>query len=165
MAGLASALTVVGSLVGGVGAIASGAAQSSALKAQADAAERAGHEQAAAAQREALQRQKEAKLVLSRQQAVAAASGGSATDTTVLKLMGDTAAQGQYNSQSAIYEGKAAEAAAKDQAAIDRMQARSARVSGFIDAGGTLLSGLNSYLRYKPYEPDYATTMPMLKYG
>jgi len=165
MASLGAVLALGSTLIGGVGAVASGASQASAMRAQADAAERQSKEVEASAQREAIQRRKEANLVLSRQQALAASSGGSATDTTILNLAGDTAAQGQYNVSSAVAEGQAQGAGLRDQAAIYRQNARQAMLGGFIDAGGTLLSGFSSYMKYRPYDP-YATStaMPTLRY-
>jgi len=146
-------LAILGSALGAVGSVASGASQSAALKAQANAAERQANEEQAAAQRDAISRREEANLVLSRQQAVAAASGGSATDTTILNLIGNTAARGDYNVASSIYEGKARAANLYDQAAIDRQQARASMLSGIIGGGATLLQGISSYNRYR-YDPN-----------
>lgn len=136
---------LAGTALSAVGAIASGNAQSAGLKAQAAAAERQASEERAASQREAMVRAKEARLMMSRQQAVAAASGGGATDPTVLDIMGDTAQQGEFNTQSALYEGEARGRGLEDQAAISRMQARQAKLAGFIGAGSTMLSGVSEF--------------------
>jgi hypothetical protein len=136
---------LAGSALSAAGSIAAGNHQSAAMNAQAQAAERQAAEERAASQREAVQRAREAKLVLSRQQAVAAASGGGATDTTVLGLMGDVAAQGQFNTASALYEGEARGRGLEDQAALSRMQARQAKLAGFIGAGSTMLTGISGF--------------------
>lgn len=138
-------LGLAGAALSGVGSIVGGIAQSNAMEAQAKAAERQASEERAASQREAIQRSKEARLVMSRQQAVAASSGAGATDPTVLKLMGDVAGQGYVNSQAAIYEGESRGRALEDQAAISRMQGRQARLSGFIGAGTSILSGFSGF--------------------
>lgn len=150
MAGVAAGVGLLGTLVSTVGTVVGAQQSAAAQEAEAAAMERRGSEEQAAAQREAIRRQKEAKLLLSRQQAVAAASGGAATDSTVLDIMGDTAAEGQYQSQSAIYEGKARAAGLDDQAAIARMRAKQTRLAGFIDAGSTMLSGISSFAKYRP---------------
>ena len=138
-------LGLAGAALSGIGSIAGGIAASNASEAQAKAAERQASEERAASQREAVQRSKEARLVMSRQQAVAGASGAGATDPTVLKLMGDVAGQGYNNSQAALYEGESRGRALEDQAAISRMQGRQARLAGFIGAGTSILSGFSGF--------------------
>ena len=144
------ALLLASTVLEAGGKIITGASQSAALKAEAASAERKADEVLAASTRDAAQRRKEADLVLSRQQAVAAASGGMATDTTVLNLMADTAQEGQYQVATSLYEGKAQRAGLLDQAAIARMQAKQAMLSGFIGAGTTMLNGMSSYSKYRP---------------
>lgn len=141
---LKTALLLGGAALSAGGAIAEGASQANALNATAKAEERRANEEKAAAQRVAIQRQREARVLLSRQQAVAAASGGTATDPTVLDLVGDTAAEGDYQKDTALYEGNVRAAGLLDQAAIDRARARQARFAGFINAGSTMLNGLSS---------------------
>lgn len=157
----------IGSAVSAIGAIATGSAQSAALKAQAAAEERQASEERAASQREAIVRAREARLLMSRQQAVAAASGGGATDPTVLQIMGDTAAQGDFNTQSALYEGEARGRSLEDQAAINRMQARQAKIAGFISAGSTMLSGISSFSSgwAKRKSGFTGSAMPTYRYG
>ena len=145
MSGFEAIVGLIGTGLSAVGSIAAGNAQNEALQAQAAAEERKGNEARAATQREAIQRAKEARLALSRQQAVASASGAGATDPTVLKLMGDVGKQGQYNVASTLYEGEAIQAGMQDQAAISRMRGRQARLAGFIGAGTTMLNGLSGF--------------------
>lgn len=143
-------LALGGTALGTVGAIQQSQTQSAAMEADARAQERAANEQRAAATREAAARAREARALLSRQQAVAAKSGGGATDPTVLKLMGDVAAEGAYQTAAANYEGEARAAGLLDQAAISRMQSRQARMAGYINAGSTLLSGLSDWSKFRP---------------
>ena len=76
MTGLEAALAIGGSLLSAVGSVAGGISADNQAEAQAQAAERQAGEAQAVSQREAIQRSKEAKLLLSRNQALAAASGG-----------------------------------------------------------------------------------------
>lgn len=64
----------------------------------------AGQEQAVA-QREAENRMRESALLMSRAQAVAAASGGGALDPTVLRIIGGLAAEGELAAATERYNG------------------------------------------------------------
>lgn len=61
---------------------------------------------AATSEREAQNIQLQGKLIQSRQQAVAAASGAGATDPTVMTIEGNTAKQTTYDTLSKIWEGQ-----------------------------------------------------------
>lgn len=76
-----------------------------------------------AAQRVAFQKGQEGDLMLSRLKALAAASGGGATDPTVLNLQAGLMHQKAYNLASALYSGE-------EQARSMRMQAAGKRYSG-----------------------------------
>lgn len=162
---LKTALLLGGAALGAGGAIAEGTSQANALNAEAAAMDKRANEEKAAAQREAIQRRRQASVLLSRQQAVAASSGGTATDPTVLDVMGDTAAEGQYQSDVALYQGDVAAAGLQDQAAINRARARQARLAGFINAGSTMLNGFSSIKTpsFKGFGMPRAT--PAYRYG
>ena len=66
--------------------------------------QKAGQERAVAQQR-AIAKRKESTLAQSRATAVAAASGGGAFDPTVVGILGDLEAEGDYNVLAALYEG------------------------------------------------------------
>lgn len=59
----------------------------------------------AVAQREAEEERSKADLVQSRALALAAAGGGGASDTSVMNLMADIEAAGEYRAEAAIYRG------------------------------------------------------------
>ncbi len=141
--------TIGGTVLGAVSSIQQGKYQDAVAQAQAKAEERKANEVQAASQRDAAARAKEAKYVMSRQQAVAAASGGGAGDSTILNLMAQTGAQGQYNANSSIYEGQVQGGDLKYQAGIDRMSGRMQRQAGYIGAGTTLLGGIADFAKYK----------------
>ncbi|WP_442582541.1 hypothetical protein ACSBOB_11590 [Mesorhizobium sp. ASY16-5R] len=147
MTGLETALAIGGSLLSAVGSVAGGISAKQNADAQADAAERQANEARAVSQREAVQRSKEAKLLISRQQALAAASGGGATDPSVLTNTGEIGKQGWLNSQTALYEGESQGRALEDSAAIGRWQGRKEMFAGFVDAGSTTLNGLGGFAK------------------
>lgn len=92
----------------------------------------AGQEQAAG-QRGALQEDRQNKLVQSRAIALAASSGGSATDPTVLRIVGGIASEGAYRQHVALYQGE-------EKARQLRIAAAADRLSGDISAGATIAS-------------------------
>jgi len=116
---------------------------------QADQLDRNAGQSLAASQRNAFQERRQARLVSSRAQALAAASGAGATDPTVLNIQGDIAKQGEYNALTALYNG---DVQAQDQ----RFAAQARRTSGAMEksaadtqALSTVLSGAASlYDRY-----------------
>lgn len=78
------------------------------------------NEERAAAQRTALEQKRQTDLVQSKLQANAAASGGGASDPTVISLASDIEGQGTYQSLFSMYKGEARGSALEDQAAITR---------------------------------------------
>lgn len=95
----------------------------------------------ATSQRQAAEERRQGQLAISRAQALAAASGGGATDPTVLDITGDIAAQSEYNALSALYEGNTAASTLEYQARIKKMQASQAKTAGYIGAFSKILSG------------------------
>lgn len=108
-----------------------------ATAAQADVA--AGQVQASS-QRVAAEQERKTKLVSSRAQAVAAASGAGATDPTVLDTIGRIASEGAYRSELALYEGNTQAAALRARGEAARYEGRAAQTAGFIKGAGTLFS-------------------------
>jgi len=90
--------------------------------------EQAGQAQAVA-QRNALEQRRRAKLVASRALAVAAASGGSASDPTVAKLIADIDGEGAHRAALELYQGE-------DQARKLRMAGDAARYEGEVARRG-----------------------------
>ena len=169
MAEAAVPLMVVGSLVSASGTIAGGKAQESygrslegASDYQAQVSENtaaileqnAGQERAAS-QRTAAEERRRARLAGSRAQAVAAASGGGASDINVTDAISDLEGEGTFRALTALYNGdqsaKGLEAAAYDkrnEAAMKRYegdlyayQGRQARKAGGVKAISTLIGG------------------------
>lgn len=115
----------------------------------------------AIAQRTALEEQRKTRILQSRALALAAASGGGASDPTVVKIMSDIGGEGAYRAQMALYEGKEQQRSLLKGAEARRlggtMVAQSAldRAKAYQTAStGTLFQGAGSlYQRYAANNP------------
>lgn len=121
----------------------------------------------AAAQRKAATVSKQDKLIQSRALAVAAASGASATDPTVVNIIAKTAGEGAYERAVAIYEGE-------EVARVRREAARATRYRGYREqvasenkaqalrtgALGSLLAGAGSLFAKYGFGGPSATPSP-----
>lgn len=136
---------LAGTAVSAVGTIAAGNAQKASADYEAKQMEQKAAEALASSQREAVDREKQANLVISRQQAGAAASGLGATDPTILQLQSDTFQQGRLNRDMAVYTGESQRAGYLDQAAATRASGEAAKKGSYLAAGGTLLGGISSF--------------------
>jgi hypothetical protein len=148
---IGTALTAVGTIYGGVQA-------NKAAKVEAKSLQKKGDNELAIGQRQALRARQEKERVLSRQRAVAAASGAGATDPSVEAVMGKTEQEGEYNALLEMYRGQQNRADLYAEAKTRRKEGKSALVGSFIDAGGTIYSSLDKSRRAKrefDYEPSY----------
>lgn len=148
MASLATIATIAsigGTIVSAIGTIAAGNAQRRAANFQAAQLEQQAGQELAASQREAYEYQRNKDLALSRQQAVAGASGLSATDPSVLFLAGETAGRGRYQEEMALYTGKARQQGFQNQAKATRLSGQAAAQGAMFDAAGTILGGFGSF--------------------
>lgn len=104
----AAIATIAGTAVTVGSTIFAGSKQREADYITADQLAATGREEFAAAQREAGERKLELALLQSKQQAQAAASGGGAgaDAPTIVKIMTDTAARGQYGVDSTMFVGE-----------------------------------------------------------
>ena len=96
-----AAISAGSQLIGG--AQKAGAAEEEALQ-----LERRAGESRATSQREAIEERRQSRLAVSRTQAVAAASGGGASDPDVVERIADIEGEGEYNFLRALYEGSTA---------------------------------------------------------
>lgn len=115
--------------------------------------EQAANESRATAQRSAFEKQREGRLLQSRLQAKAAASGGSADDPTVINLAGDVAARSALQALSAIATGENRARNLEDSATGSRLSGLAARQLGDarrraanLSAIGTILGGASGML-------------------
>jgi hypothetical protein len=144
-AGIGTALNLLGTGVSAGGQIISGQQAKRASKAEAAELERMAGEEKAAAQRKASEKRRQMNLLLSRSQAVSAASGAGATDPTVLATEGGIVEEGEYQAGVETYLGETRARGYQGKAALARAEGDDAARSSFINAGGTILSGIGSY--------------------
>jgi len=132
---IGTALSVGSTIYGGIRANQTAKAESKELQ-------KKGDRELAASQREADRRRRETNLLVSRQQAVAAASGAGASDPSVKAVMEKTQAEGDYNAQLDMYNGLVSRADNYHDAAVTRSEGKSKMWSSFIDAGNTIYSNV-----------------------
>jgi hypothetical protein len=99
-------LTLVGGVIGAAGTIAQGKAGVEIAKAEQKQLARIASEEMAVATRQAAEKGREADLLMSRGQAVAASSGGMATDNTVLEVIGNIAKDANVQTRDALRTGQ-----------------------------------------------------------
>lgn len=151
LATIGTALTV-GSAVVGAGAavygaystVKAGEAAQKEYERQAFMDELHGKDAYAASVREADLRRMEGKLIMSRQQAIAAASGAGsgADDPTILKIMSETGANADYGVRSVMYQGEQQRSDFNAQAETRRISGRNNYFGSLLSAAGTLASGV-----------------------
>lgn len=147
---IAGILAGIGTVVSAVGTIAAGQAQQRAANFQAAQEEVQAKEERAAAQQQGFDIARQKRLALSRNQAVGAASGFGADDTSSLDIAGEIAAYGTWQEQVANYGGESRASSLNASAAATRESGRAAMTGAYIGAAGTLVGGFADTL-YKKY--------------
>ena len=133
--------------IGAAGTIAQGNAQLAAAKNEREQMNRIASEELAVATREAAAKDREVKGLQSRVQAVAASSGGRATDDTVLNILGNIAKEGnvqkrdilragQVKADDLMYRGRVGVNAARQNRSLSRWAAGGQMLSAAGDAFG-----------------------------
>lgn len=137
-------LAMAGAAVSGIGTVASGVAANRAAQQDALNMEAQGKEEIAVAQREAEEKRKEGRLVNSRAQALAAASGaGAGGDApTIVKLMSQTAGGAEYNAQSAMFGGLSRKRGLNDGAKARRAEGKASLLGSVLGGFGQAASGV-----------------------
>lgn len=107
--------------------------------------ERAANASQAEGQREYIQETRRAKVAQSRARAVAASSGGRASDPTVQNMIGSIGAQGEYNALSALYSSDTDAELSRMAATNSRRMGRARRRAANMDATSTILSGAKQF--------------------
>lgn len=120
-------------------------AQSAQLKQLAKEREEDANAAAAESQREANIERKRAQYMMSRARAVAGASGAGVSDPTVTDVLTDIETQGEMNALNALYAGKTAARGYRQGARSARNEASATGTAGYLQAGGTALSGGSSW--------------------
>ncbi|NTF54423.1 hypothetical protein G6L12_05880 [Agrobacterium rhizogenes] len=142
-----AALAAIGTLVSAVGTVAAGAAEKRNQNYVAKQEEMKANEELASSTREAQQNRTEADLAMSRQQALAASSGGGAGSDapTIVKLMSDTAAQGELNADTTIYGGQQRAAGLMDSAKGRRAAGKASFLGSVLGGFGQAASGIGKF--------------------
>lgn len=115
---------------------------------EADQYEKQANEELAYSQREAEKAKREARYLQSRATAVAASSGGGATDPTVINLIGELEEEGELNRLTALYNGEQRANAARTGATITRQRGKAYARAAKTNSYATVLSGASSMARY-----------------
>lgn len=149
--------SVGGALVSGLGAMQQGKAAKVNANFQAKQMEQQAGQDRAYAQRVAIEKRREANVAISNAQARGAASGGGATDPTVLNITGALAQQGEYNALSALFSGEERARGQELQASATRMEGKQAKKAGMIGGVSTIASGIGNTLMAK-YAPASAAS-------
>lgn len=95
-------------------------------------------------QRAAIEEKRQANILAGRAQAVAAASGGGASDPTVINRIAGIISEGEYRSLVALYEGDEESNALKTEANIANYEGRAARSAGYLEAAGSVFAGAST---------------------
>jgi hypothetical protein len=138
-------LIVAGSLLQAYGAAEAGSAAAEQGRRQYQQNLIAAGQAKAAAQRDAMEETRKGKLIASRALAVAAASGGGASDPSVVNTIADIDGEGAYRASVALYggeeesrrlitEGKFAQYEGQQKRSAYRMQAATSLISGITEA-------------------------------
>ena len=151
----ATALAVGSSVLSGIGQIQAGKAANSNAKFQARQMEQQAGQERASSQREAIAERRQSAIIQSNAQASAAASGGGATDPTVLNITGNIAKEGEYNALSALFQGEEKARGLGLQASATRMEGKQAKKQGMIGGVSTIIGGTASAAsKYSPSAPS-----------
>jgi hypothetical protein len=141
LGGAGGVASAIGTGLSAAGSIYSGIQQNAAAKVEAKQLKTKGDAEYAAAQVKARETRREKDLVMSRQRAVAAASGGGVSNETVEGLMAKTEQRGEYSALLDMYNGAVMRNDLYNDAAATRASGKSALTGSIIGAGSTVASG------------------------
>lgn len=141
---IAAGASAIGTAISAAGTIAGGQAAKSAADYRAQQYNLQAQTSTAEGQRQMMEEQRKGALVGSTLQARAAASGGSATDPTVLKLGSDIAGRTEYGALSDLFQGQDRSAGLYDEANAAKASGDAAVTGSYFGAAGTVASGVGS---------------------
>jgi hypothetical protein len=136
----AATLFLIGTGVQAGAKVSAGMAAQEAGAYNAQGLERQAAEERAAAGRAAGERRLEMERVLSRQRAIAAASGAGG-GPSLLDIVGDTVERGEYRAQGERYLGESRARNLTDRANLARWEGENAFLGSIIEGAGTILTG------------------------
>lgn len=138
------ALSVGGTLLSANAQVDKGVSSNASYQFRAQQLDQLSGQQEAASQRVAIDDARKAKLLGSRAQAVAAASGAGADTRTVTDIISNIAKEGSYRSSLALYQGSSDAQQTRLRAAGERFSGNAAVSAGQTAGFATLLSGASS---------------------
>lgn len=142
-------LTVAGAALGVGGSLISANAEAKELRAQAGQLDAQAKDDRASSQRRSMEERRQARIAGSRALAVAAASGGGASDPSVINRIAELEGEGEYRALSALYEGETEARTKEAQAAANRRGAKTAKTVGALKAIGSMIgSGSSLFDRF-----------------
>ncbi len=148
LATIAAVVSIAGGVVSGIGSLQAGAAEKEGNYEAANQLEQQGRGEFAAAQRDALEAKYQSDLVISRQIAVAAASGGGARGTpTVMKILDETGSRAQQLEESIIYKGLDTRQRYYAAAKVKRISGDASLIGSVYSGAGYALGGIGAGIR------------------
>jgi len=135
---------------------------------KADQLEQKAGQERAVSQRKADSARRTSRYAESRALALAAASGGGASDPTVVNIMAGIAGEGEMAAQSALYEGEERARGSEMAADASRYEGAQAKRAGNIKAGTTLMSSFSKFGNQsltEKYTPGDAYQPSAMYYG
>ena len=146
LAAIAPALSVVSGVIGAVGAISAGNAQAAAAKYNAQVQEQNARVAMDQASAQASQEARKTRQLVAAAEAGAMDSGLTLTGSTgaVINQARDT---GNMNTLLAMYDGSLKATGYKNNAVLERANARASKVAGYFGAGTALLGGASDFYK------------------
>jgi len=144
MGAMAMPLLAVSTVLQAAGSIKAGKAADRLAEFKAQQLEQKAGQERAVSQRKAASARRSARYAESRALALAAASGGGASDPTVVNIMAGIAGEGEMAAQAALYEGEERARGSEMAATASRYEGAQAKRAGYIKAGTTVMSGIAS---------------------
>lgn len=137
-------LQIAGSLVSAGGTILGAKSEAKQLRKEAAQLEANAGQERAVGQRAAMDERRQGRLASSRALAIAAASGASADDPTIVNALADLEGEGEYRALTALYEGNVAGDDLARQAQSRRKEAKNVKRASYFKAAGTILGAGSS---------------------
>lgn len=132
----------MGKLIEAAGHAYSGRAARKAAKIEAAQMIRKAGSTRATGQRAAAEEKRQARYVMSAARARAAASGGGVSDPTVVNIMADIEAQGEYNALSRLWEAEDEAIGLEQGARARRKEGKAQEILGYTRAVGTIVDSI-----------------------
>lgn len=143
------AMAIAGAALSAGGTIVGANNEAKELRSEANQLDANAGQERAVSQRRAIEEKRQSRLAASRALAVAAASGGGASDPTVVNAIANLEGEGEYRALSSLYEGNVAGDDLERQAAARRREAKNTKKASLFKAGSTILgAGSSMFDRY-----------------